>query len=170
MDAKRVIDEALRLPADIRDSLAGELLASLDDSELEADREGAWSTEIRDRIDAYERGDVTAVPVDEGLAQIRAVRGKALEVLPAAIQEAVTATQWYLDRDERVAAAYEGELSRVFDKIERVPETSPHHHHGTDRLLLQRFPYEVVYEIYSDVLLIIAAAHCKRKPGYWRHR
>jgi putative addiction module component (TIGR02574 family) len=77
MDAKRVIDEALRLPVDIRAALAGELLASLDDSELEPDREAAWSTEIRDRIDAYERGDVTAVPVDEALTQIRAVRGKA---------------------------------------------------------------------------------------------
>jgi putative addiction module component (TIGR02574 family) len=77
MDAKRVIDEALRLPVDIRAALAGELLASLDDSEIEPDREAAWSTEIRDRIDAYERGDVTAVPVDEALAQIRAVHGKA---------------------------------------------------------------------------------------------
>jgi len=77
MDAKRVIDEALRLPVDIRAALARELLASLDDSDLEPDREAAWRTEIRDRIDAYERGDVTAVPVDEALAQIRAVRGKA---------------------------------------------------------------------------------------------
>jgi len=77
MDAKRVIDEALRLPVDIRAALAGELLASLDDSELEPDRDAAWSTEIRDRIDAYERGEVTAVPVDLALAQIRAVRGKA---------------------------------------------------------------------------------------------
>jgi hypothetical protein len=43
MDAKRIIDEALRLPVDIRAALAGELLASLDDSELEPDRETAWS-------------------------------------------------------------------------------------------------------------------------------
>jgi hypothetical protein len=60
-----------------RAALAGELLASLDDSELDPDREAAWITEIRDRIDAYERGDVTAVPVDQALAQIRAVRVKA---------------------------------------------------------------------------------------------
>lgn len=72
MDAKRVIDEALSLPVDIRAALAGELLASLDHAELEPDREAAWSTEIRDRIDAYERGEVTAVPVDQALAQIRA--------------------------------------------------------------------------------------------------
>jgi putative addiction module component (TIGR02574 family) len=77
MDAKRVIDEALRLPAEVRAALAGELLASLDDSEVEPDREAAWNAEIRNRIDAYERGEVTAVPADEALAQIRAIRGKA---------------------------------------------------------------------------------------------
>ena len=77
MDAKRVIDEALRLPADVRAALAGELLASLDGSELEPDREEAWSIEIRNRIDAYERGDVRALPAEDALAQIRAVRGKA---------------------------------------------------------------------------------------------
>lgn len=93
-----------------------------------------------------------------------------LEVLPAALQEAVAATRWYLERDERVAAAYEAELSRVFDEIERAPETWPEHHHGTHRMLLRRFPYEVVYKIYSDVVLIIAVAHCRRKPGYWRRR
>jgi toxin ParE1/3/4 len=44
------------------------------------------------------------------------------------------------------------------------------HHHGTHRFLLQRFPYEIVYKIYPDVVLIIAVAHNKRRPGYWRHR
>jgi putative addiction module component (TIGR02574 family) len=77
MDAKRVIDEALRLPAEVRAALAGELLASLDDSEVEPDREAAWNAEIRNRIEAYERGEVTAVPADEALAQVRAIRGKA---------------------------------------------------------------------------------------------
>ena len=41
MDAKRVIDEALQLPAEARAALAGELLASLEDSEIESDREAA---------------------------------------------------------------------------------------------------------------------------------
>jgi len=61
MDAKRVIDEALRLPAEIRAALAGELLASLDEIDVEADRESAWSAELRNRIDAYEHGEVVAL-------------------------------------------------------------------------------------------------------------
>ena len=95
---------------------------------------------------------------------------KRLEVLPAALEEALAATRWYLERDERVAEAFEVELSRAFDRIERVPETWPEHHHGTRRVLLRRFPYEVIYKIYSEVVLIVAVAHSKRKPGYWRHR
>jgi putative addiction module component (TIGR02574 family) len=72
VDAKRVIGEALRLPANMRAALAGELLASLDDAELESGREAAWSSEIQARIDAYERGEVAAVPAEHALGQIRA--------------------------------------------------------------------------------------------------
>jgi putative addiction module component (TIGR02574 family) len=76
MDAKRVIDEALQLPAEARAALAGELLASLEDSEIESDREAAWAGEVQARIQAYERGEVTAVPAEDALAQVRAARGK----------------------------------------------------------------------------------------------
>jgi toxin ParE1/3/4 len=93
-----------------------------------------------------------------------------LEVLSVALEEVLAATRWYLERDERVAHAYEAEISGAFELIERAPETWPSHHHDTHRVLLRRFPYEVIYKIYPDVVLIIAVAHCKRKPGYWRHR
>jgi hypothetical protein len=50
-----------------------------------------------------------------------------------------------------------GEKGRVeLRRRARLPETWPHHHHGTRRSLLQRLPYEVVYKIYADVVLIIA--------------
>ena len=95
---------------------------------------------------------------------------KRLEVLPAAVAEAIAAVGWYLERDERVAGAFEDELARAFAEIGRAPETWPMHLHGTRRLLLRRFPYEVVYKMYPEVVLIVAVAHCKRNPGYWRRR
>jgi putative addiction module component (TIGR02574 family) len=77
MDAKRVIDEALRLPPDARAALAGQLLASLNDSEVDPDREGAWANEIRARLDAWERGELTSISEDDFLAGLaRAARGK----------------------------------------------------------------------------------------------
>lgn len=38
------------------------------------------------------------------------------------------------------------------------------------RVLLQHFPYFVVYRERDEDLHIIAIAHASRKPGYWRHR
>lgn len=32
------------------------------------------------------------------------------------------------------------------------------------------FPYRVVYVVDHDVLTIVAVAHAKRRPGYWRDR
>jgi len=32
------------------------------------------------------------------------------------------------------------------------------------------FPYRVVYFVQDDVLTIVAVAHSKRRPGYWRAR
>lgn len=41
---------------------------------------------------------------------------------------------------------------------------------GTRRVLLRRFPFQIIYEVHSDHLLIVAVAHQKRMPGYWRDR
>jgi hypothetical protein len=32
------------------------------------------------------------------------------------------------------------------------------------------FPYRVVYFVDGDLLTVVAVAHAKRRPGYWRDR
>jgi len=32
------------------------------------------------------------------------------------------------------------------------------------------FPYRIVYFVREDLLTILAVAHSKRRPGYWRDR
>lgn len=70
MDTKRVIAEALQLPPDARAALAGELLASLDGVDVDADREAAWSDEIRRRLDAWEHGEVKSISKDDFIARL----------------------------------------------------------------------------------------------------
>ncbi|MCH7935415.1 MAG: type II toxin-antitoxin system RelE/ParE family toxin, partial [Gemmatimonadetes bacterium] len=41
---------------------------------------------------------------------------------------------------------------------------------GTRRVLLHRFPYIVVYKELEDEILVVAFAHHKQRPGYWRDR
>jgi len=35
---------------------------------------------------------------------------------------------------------------------------------------LRRFPYRVVYVIVGDDIDVLAVAHAKRRPAYWRAR
>ncbi|WP_437650338.1 hypothetical protein [Sorangium sp. So ce362] len=38
------------------------------------------------------------------------------------------------------------------------------------RLLLQRFPYGVLYAVELKRVFVLAVTHRRRRPGYWRGR
>jgi putative addiction module component (TIGR02574 family) len=60
-NSAKVVSEALSLPPRSRAKLAEQLLESLDDpKQKEMDR--LWADEVEDRIDAYERGELKAIP------------------------------------------------------------------------------------------------------------
>jgi plasmid stabilization system protein ParE len=41
---------------------------------------------------------------------------------------------------------------------------------GARRVALRRFPYSVIYLELGEELRILAFAHMRRRPGYWRNR
>jgi plasmid stabilization system protein ParE len=41
---------------------------------------------------------------------------------------------------------------------------------GTHRVMLHRYPYFVVFRELARKIQIVAVAHAKRRPGYWRGR
>lgn len=93
-----------------------------------------------------------------------------LDVLDAAAEEAREAARWYAARNPLAAAAFEFEVRRAFHEIAEAPGMWPLHLEGTRRFLLDRFPYEVVCRVRGENVLVVAIAHCKRRPGYWRER
>lgn len=68
-----VLEEALSLPPVERAELAERLLTSLDASH---DRrvDELWAQEAEDRLDAFERGEIKAVPAKEVFDTIRRVK------------------------------------------------------------------------------------------------
>lgn len=38
------------------------------------------------------------------------------------------------------------------------------------RLLVETFPFHLIYGIQEDSVVFLAVAHCSREPGYWRER
>ena len=66
----KILHEALSLPPAERAELVDLVLASLDDADRrEIDQ--AWAVEAESRIDAYERGEITAIDGEEVLARLR---------------------------------------------------------------------------------------------------
>lgn len=41
---------------------------------------------------------------------------------------------------------------------------------GVRRVRVRRFPYQVVYVVIEDDVVVIAIAHDRRRPGYWVER
>ncbi|HEY0555742.1 MAG TPA: addiction module protein [Thermoanaerobaculia bacterium] len=76
MSKDEIFRAALSLSEDARAELAGQLLESLDESdEDEEEIERLWALEAEDRIAAYERGEIEAIPVEEFLASLKS-RGR----------------------------------------------------------------------------------------------
>ena len=96
---------------------------------------------------------------------------RSLEFHPQAIAEAEAAGDWYAaNAGERTAAKFERELERAFDLIVDGPLRWPEHLRGTHRYLLRRFPFSVIYRVFEPSIQIVAIAHARRRPEYWRHR
>ena len=91
-------------------------------------------------------------------------------VHPEAIAVARAAREWYEARNAEAAEAFMAELDAAIDRIEETPRQWPPYLAKTRRYLLRRFPFFVVFREADDRVRILAVAHARRRPGYWRGR
>jgi plasmid stabilization system protein ParE len=89
---------------------------------------------------------------------------------PAAAAEIEAAAQWYAERSPIAAAAFAAEVDTCVERVREAPERWPRYVHGTRRYLFPHFPFSLVYRVRHGELEIVAVAHHKRRPGYWRSR
>ena len=93
-----------------------------------------------------------------------------VEVHPEARRELAAAFEWYFERSVQAAESFLLEVERAFGVIAGAPTVWPRWQAGTRRYLLRRFPYGIVYRRTDGEIEVIAVAHLKRRPRYWRHR
>jgi len=93
-----------------------------------------------------------------------------LEFHPDARTDAIEAYDWYAERSQQAADAFQQELQDAGRAIQHLPERWANYLFGTRRYLMKRFPFVVVYRVAADRIEILAVAHGRRKPGYWRGR
>ena len=73
MDAKKLLEDALKLPPEARAAVAGSLIQSLD-AEVDPDAEAAWAVEIERRLEEIDSGAVKLIPWAEARKRILASR------------------------------------------------------------------------------------------------
>lgn len=63
MSINEVLEQALELKANDRSKLIDELLKSLDKPDIEIDE--VWANEADNRLEAYRKGEIKAVPMED---------------------------------------------------------------------------------------------------------
>ena len=94
----------------------------------------------------------------------------AIEFHPLAADEAEAAERWYRERSEVAAQRFRLELDSAVDRIAERPEVGVSYLENSRRIFLRRFPYFMVYRLRRPRIEVIAIAHARRRPGYWRAR
>ncbi len=93
-----------------------------------------------------------------------------LEYHPGASDEVAQAFDWYRDVDPEVGDRFKIEFDRAEQLVQRSPETWGPHLHDTRGFRFRGFPFVMAYIVRDERIIVIAVAHTRRKPGYWRDR
>jgi plasmid stabilization system protein ParE len=93
-----------------------------------------------------------------------------IELLAPASTEIEEAFEWYLDRSVRAAHGFLREIDTGLSLIAQNPGLWSPYEAGTRRYLLSKYPYSIIYRVQGELIQVIAVAHHKRRPEYWRER
>ncbi len=98
-----------------------------------------------------------------------------VRILEQAAVEAIEAAAWYEHERPRLGREFDRAVNAAIDLLEDeiVPLANLPGVTGagrTKRLLLKRFPYDIVVRELPEEIVVVAVAHQSRRPGYWRDR
>ena len=98
-----------------------------------------------------------------------------VRILEEAADEAVEAAARYEEQRPGLGIEFAQSFHAALDLLEEeiVPLSNmpgEAGRAGAKRLVLSRFPYDVVVQQHRDALIVLAVAHHSRRPGYWRDR
>lgn len=99
-----------------------------------------------------------------------------LQLHPEAEEELFQGAAWYQDREAGLGDDLLAEVGRWFDVIAESPTTWPCWPGSPDvgvpirRVVLDRFPYSIVYQAFPERVWVVAIAHWNKSPEYWMDR
>ena len=89
---------------------------------------------------------------------------------PEADEEMVASAGFYEYRVEGLGLKFLYEIEAALKHIARNPYGWPVKTENARCYLLHRFPFGLLYQVYTDHIYILAVMHLHREPAYWKHR
>ena len=97
---------------------------------------------------------------------------KPLRFSDPASEELAEAVRWYEQQRTGLGAELFDTVAQSVDLIRANPEigTPQRAQLPARQYLLRRFPYKVIYRNRDEDIYVVAIAHTKRRPNYWKDR
>lgn len=96
--------------------------------------------------------------------------GKPIEYLDGARADFDESFDWYAKRSVGAAIGFAAAVDEAIDKIAADPRRFATTFGGCRYCSVKRYPFRVVFRDEPNRLVVVAIAHAKRRPGYWRGR
>jgi len=84
--------------------------------------------------------------------------------------EMIEAARYYEERSSGLGLSFLDAVEAAVSEILEYPKACPLLGDHVRRKLLSRFPYGVIFAVEEDRIRVVAIAHLKRRPEYWRYR
>jgi plasmid stabilization system protein ParE len=98
------------------------------------------------------------------------VKPTRVEFVRQAAEELAEAVDWYTERSTLAALEFLQDVEHALQLVLQRPSAWPAFEAGTRRIVMQRYPFSIIFHQESGVVQVLAVAHHKRRPGYWRRR
>ena len=89
---------------------------------------------------------------------------------PEARDEFVAAADYYSAAVPGLGDRFLLAVRRTLDMVLTHPTSGAPRRATARRVLVTGFPYDVVYQVREDLVEVLAVAHQRRRPNYWRKR
>ncbi len=93
-----------------------------------------------------------------------------VEYLRGARRDFDESFDWYAERSAAAAVRFAGAVDDALLKSALNPAQFASRDGVHRDCPVERFPFRIVYRIVEDRVLVVALAHAKRRPGFWKRR
>ncbi len=95
---------------------------------------------------------------------------RVVRIIAEAAAEIWAQEAYYRERSIDAADGFLAELRRALASIVEAPERWPVVRGQARKFGLRRYPHSIIYRIEGEVVRVIAIAHGRRHPRYWKRR